>query len=149
MTNEHTFDTTRSLQELEGRDWGEPGYPSSLVMECHRLRRVPLKDFTDEDLARLIQQDISLLYLVPLALSALRARPCSNGELGDAQLLRSVLDLPADFWRSNPELANEMVEIIRDLPARIATLEDFECIGVSSALEKGSPVFFQRSGLAP
>lgn len=149
MTNEYTFDTTRSLQELEGRDWGEPDFPSSLVTECHRLRRVPLRDFTDEDLARMLRQDISLPYLVPLALSALRARPCSNGELGDAQLLRSVLDLPADFWRSNPELANEMVEIIRDLPTRIATLEDFECIGVSGALEKGSPVFFQRSGLAP
>jgi hypothetical protein len=38
-------DASKSLQELEGTDWGEPDYPSHLVKTCHRLRRKPLQEF--------------------------------------------------------------------------------------------------------
>jgi hypothetical protein len=36
------FDRNKSLQQLEGEDWGEPTYDSHLVTGCHRLHRVPL-----------------------------------------------------------------------------------------------------------
>jgi len=58
----------KALEEFDGQDWGEPTYQSNLVIACHRLRRVPLKDFTADDLGRLIGQKSSLDYLVPLAL---------------------------------------------------------------------------------
>lgn len=35
----------KTLQELEGLDWGEPNYGSHLVTEAHRLWRIPLKQF--------------------------------------------------------------------------------------------------------
>jgi hypothetical protein len=40
------IDFSRTLQDLEGVDWGEPTYNSHLVVECHRLRRVPLDRLT-------------------------------------------------------------------------------------------------------
>ena len=62
----------KSLEELEASDWGEPTYDSYLVTTIHRLRRVPLRQFSVEDLRIMIGQDIGLQYLVPLALEHLR-----------------------------------------------------------------------------
>lgn len=53
----HRFDRNKSLEQLEGQDWGEPTYDSHLVTECHRLRRVPLREFTTENLRIMIRPD--------------------------------------------------------------------------------------------
>ncbi len=55
----------KSLQELEHSDWGEPTYDSHLVTTIHRLRRVPLRQYTVEDLRIMIGQNIGLQYLIP------------------------------------------------------------------------------------
>jgi hypothetical protein len=55
------FNRRKSLQELERDGWGQPDYDSHLVQTCHRLRRVPLADFTTEDLRIMIGQKIGLL----------------------------------------------------------------------------------------
>lgn len=47
-------DRERLLQELQGVDWGEPDYPSHLVITCHRLHRTPLRDFEVVDLRMMI-----------------------------------------------------------------------------------------------
>ena len=74
------IDHNKSLQDLEGKDWGEPTYDSHLVTECHRLRRVPLREFTAESLRVLIGQQIGLPYLVPMALEMLQADPFTEGD---------------------------------------------------------------------
>ena len=61
----------KSLQQLDGQDWGEPAFDSRLVVECHRLRRVPLRDFTVENLRITIGQSIGLEHLVTLVLERL------------------------------------------------------------------------------
>ena len=68
----------KSLQDLEGVDWGEPTFPSHLVTTCHRLHRTPLQDFTVEDLRIMIGQQMGLPYLVPLALERLRVNPFAS-----------------------------------------------------------------------
>lgn len=93
----------KSLQELEGEDWGEPGYPSYLVTECHRLRRVPLQEFGPEDLRIMIGQQIGVEYFVPLALEQLTANPWISGDLYDGDLLVSVLGLPYSYWQQYPQ----------------------------------------------
>ena len=47
---------------------GNAAYDSSLVKNCYRLRRVPLKHFRIEDLRLMIGQEIGLKYLLPIAL---------------------------------------------------------------------------------
>lgn len=93
----------QTLEELDGQDWGEPTYQSNLVIDCHRLRHVPLKDFTDGDLGRLIGQKISLDFLVPLALMRLSADPFA-GDLYNGDILERLISLPADFWLGHPDL---------------------------------------------
>ncbi len=74
------FNRRKSLQELERDGWGQPDYDSHLVQTCHRLRRVPLADFTTEDLRIMIGQKIGLLFLVPLALEKLEEDPLTEGD---------------------------------------------------------------------
>jgi len=105
------FDRSKSLQQLEGEDWGEPTYHSHLVKECHRLRRVPLCDFTVEDLRIMIGQSIGLEYLVPLALERLQADPYAEGDYYPGDLLVNVLRSDARFWRRQPEFGQQLVTI--------------------------------------
>ena len=76
------FNRRKSLQELERDGWGQPDYDSHLVQTCHRLRRVPLADFTTEDLRIMIGQKIGLLNTsLPFAF-ILQMRPYSAERLG-------------------------------------------------------------------
>ena len=104
-------DTSKSLQELEGQDWGEPSYPSHLVTECHRLRRVPLQELSPEDLRLLIGQEISLPYLVPLALDYLQDDPFVSGRNYPGDLLEFLLLVPRSFWSSNDELHRRAIAV--------------------------------------
>jgi hypothetical protein len=121
------FDRSKSLQQLEGEDWGEPTYNSHLVRECHRLRRISLRDFTIENLRIMIGQNISLKYLVPLALERLRADPYAEGDFYPGDLLVNVLRSDAEFWRRNQELKRQLVAIVEraiEVPETHAANED-------------------------
>ena len=91
-----------SLQELDGVDWGGPPYPSSLVENCHRLRRVPLKDFDDADLRIMIGQDINLEYLVPLALDRVEEDPWLCASFYDGDMLWYLIKR-TDYWPGHAE----------------------------------------------
>src|SRR4030095_4785621 len=47
-------DVSKSLEQLDGQRWDDPEWESNLVLECHRLRRVPLRELTPANLRILI-----------------------------------------------------------------------------------------------
>jgi len=118
---------SKTLQELDGVDWGEPAYHSSLVVNCHRLRRVPLRDFTIEDLDLMIRQEISLNWLIPVALQRLADDPwVAEVEFffpGD--LLRTVLEVPQEFWKQHDDLRQQLIEVLKSATVQIDLEEDF------------------------
>ena len=120
------FDRSKSLQQLEGRDWGEPTFDSHLVTECHRLHRVPLSDFTVEDLRITIGQDIGLEYLLPLALERLQDDPFAEGAHYPCDLLVSVLGAKSQFWRAHPELQDRLVGIADRALSAFPDMTDIE-----------------------
>ena len=85
------LDLSRSLEELEGLDWGAPTYDSYLVTTCHALRKKPLREFGVEDLRIMIGQNIGLPFLLPLALEVLKKEPLAAGDYYDGDLLAAVL----------------------------------------------------------
>ena len=97
------IDRSKSLQELEQQDWGEPTYHSSLVTTCHRLRRKPLNQFTVGDLQIMIGQQISLPILVPLALERLEDEPLAEGRYYPGDLLGAVLKIDERFWSNHAD----------------------------------------------
>jgi len=109
-------DRRKSLQDLEGHDWGEPQYPSYLVRTCHALHRKPLQDFTMEDLRIMIGQNISLDYLVPLALEQLQQDPFASGDFYPGDLLQSVLKIQPEFWQKRPDIRRAVEHIIAQIP---------------------------------
>ena len=106
-------DRTKSLQQLDGKDWGEPTYFSSLVVECHRLRRIRLNDFTIENLRIMISQKINLEYLIPIALEHLHSNPLVEGKYYPGDLLDAVVKTTDEFWLSYPELRDEVAAIAK------------------------------------
>lgn len=102
----------KTLQELEGHDWGEPNFPSHLVITCHTLRRKPLRDFTVEDLRIMIGQNIGLNYLIPLAIEQLRRDPLVAGSFYEGDLLVAVLRAESGFWQGQPRLRSAVLEIV-------------------------------------
>jgi contact-dependent growth inhibition (CDI) system CdiI-like immunity protein len=73
-------DRRKTLQDLDGQDWGEPTFPSHVVTECHRLHKTQLSDFRVEDLRLMIGQQFCLPYLLPLAIEHLQRAPLVQGD---------------------------------------------------------------------
>jgi hypothetical protein len=121
-----------TLEELDGQDWGEPSYPSSLAIDCHRLRHGPLKDFTDGDLGRLIRQKFSLDFLVPMTLMRLMEDPFA-GDIYNGEMIVVLLSLPADFWLTHPDLRLSLKVAIAKAQRLNANQGAFSC-GVDDAL---------------
>jgi hypothetical protein len=90
---------------------GGPTYDSYLVTTIHRLRRVPLRQFTVEDLRIMIGQNIGLKYLVPLALEHLRKDPLAKRDFYPGGLLKMVLTADPNFWGDHPQWRKEIDEI--------------------------------------
>ena len=92
-----------SVEELENSFWGDPEYNSHLVVSCHRLRKVPLKNLDAENLRMLIGQKIGLKYLVPLAIDFLEKDPFCSGDFYNGALLAVVLSIENDYWYESEE----------------------------------------------
>jgi hypothetical protein len=61
------------------------------MRRCHALRTKPIDELAVEDLRLMIQQQIGLQYLVPIALQNLRENPLAEGDLYPGDLLVAVL----------------------------------------------------------
>ena len=93
----------KTLESLENDFWSKPDYESHLVTRCHELRKIPLSNFTTEDLRLMIGQQISLDYLIPLALEKLTIDLFAEGNFFEGDLLKNVLAIDTEFWNRNKE----------------------------------------------
>ncbi len=113
---------SKCLEELEGRKLERPEYDSNLIKECVRLWSVPISELSIENLRMLIGQNLGLKYLVPVALDILSENPFVAGNMYKGDLLVNLVKIPDDFWRSNLELNNQLVEIKSDLEEVVETI---------------------------
>jgi hypothetical protein len=82
------------------------------MRRCHALRSKPIDEFTIEDLRLMIQQQIGLRYLVPIALQHLRKDPLAEGDFYPGDLLAAILRVAGDFWQQKPDLNRELRNVI-------------------------------------
>jgi CDI immunity proteins len=106
------IERNKSLQELEKQEWRNDDFSSSLVLTCSALRRKSLREFTVEDLRIMIGQNLSLSYLVPLALEHLQHDPFVAGDFFPGDLLANVLKIQPSFWRMRPDLRLAVEDIV-------------------------------------
>lgn len=100
-----------TIEELQGQVWEQPDFDSSLVSTCHRLRKKPIGEFTVEDLRLMIGQNIGTEHLMPRALDMLDQDPFIWDYHYPGELLKSVLDLPEDYWREHPKQLEKTLSI--------------------------------------
>jgi hypothetical protein len=135
------LDVNKSLEQLEGDDWGEPNYDSHLVIECHRLRRVPLREFTAENFRIMIGQQIGLRFLVPLALDLLRSDCFIAGDYYAGDLLAAALRVDGVFWREHPDLRRQANEIVERAFALLPSLDECDRRTAEKALTEAHRIF--------
>ena len=82
----------KTLENLEKDFWGKPDFDSHLVTRCYELRKLPLDNFTTEDLRIMIGQEIGLDYLIPLAIEVLTIDLFAEGDFFEGDLLKNVLE---------------------------------------------------------
>ena len=109
-----------SLEVIENDYWGIPDFDSHIVIECHRLRKVPVSDLKPEDIRLLVSQNIGLAILIPLSLDLLSESPLLEVEHFRGDLLRSVCNIYRTYWNEHEEqyeryrtLANKAIREMR------------------------------------
>jgi CDI immunity proteins len=118
------FDRSKSLQELEEHDWGDPApTDSSLVAKCMQLRRKPLAEFTAGDLRIMIGEQISLSYLIGLAVEHLELDPFVEATFYPGDLLCAVVRLDEDFWINHPDSLERLRPIVKKAVKTAASSE--------------------------
>jgi hypothetical protein len=130
------FDRSKSLQELEQDDWGEPTYDSFAVTTAHRLRRKPLAEFTVEDIRIMIGQGIGLLFLIPLAVEHLEEEPLAAGDYYPGALLQAVLRDGEVFWAGHPGFSLRVQKIVDRVKELLPSLDEINRGTVLEVLAK-------------
>jgi hypothetical protein len=116
-------DDQRTLEELEGVDWGAPASaPTSMLARCRALRRVPLSMLSPGDLRLLLGQRIGLEYLVPKALELVAERPLQEADYYPGDLLSVLLRIDKAFWESHPTELHWLLSILRLAIERYGTI---------------------------
>jgi hypothetical protein len=135
------FDRSKSLQQLEDSDWGEPTYDSHLVTTVHQLRRKPLNEFSVEDLRIMIGQGIGLPFLVPLAVEQLEQNPLAGSDLFEGDLLYAVLRVSESYWAGHPAFSQRMGNVLACIKNILPALGESDQRVLQSVLQRVAPIF--------
>jgi hypothetical protein len=91
----------KTLENLEKNVWANHNSYYRLVNRVSALRKVPLSDFSVEDMRLMIGQNEGLDYLIPLAIEALTNDVLAEGDMYEGDLLQSVVLINPVFWKKN------------------------------------------------
>jgi len=111
------MDRSKTLEELDGQRWGDPPADSTgLIDNVHRLRQIPLREMTDDDIRELLLQNVGSDWLVEVALDRLADDPMA-GDLYPGDLLHAVLQTEAGYWDSHPDQLMRLWDVRQTLAA--------------------------------
>jgi hypothetical protein len=105
-------DDHRTLEELDGENWGEPATaPTPMVARCRRLRRTPLYKLNHGDVRLLISQKIGLKYLVPKALALVGEDTLFEADMYPGDVLCALLRIDEGYWSQNPAERKRLADL--------------------------------------
>lgn len=104
----------KMLEHLEKEVWPKVDLNTHLGTRTSKLRKVPLNEFSIEDLRIMIGQNFSLPYLIPLAIDRLRENVLAEGDLYPGDLLVAVTSTESDFWNKNLNYKEKLARLISD-----------------------------------
>lgn len=125
---EPTFDTSKSLEQLENDYWSEPSYSSYLVKTCHELRKKRLSEFTNEDFRIMIGQNIGLKYLIPLVSLLLKENILTEGDMYEGDILTNVLKVKNEYWQQYPDIRQSIIDIVSKQEHKLESFDTLPAI---------------------
>ena len=105
----------KNLQQLE-KDFPNEILPKEklpLLPREKAFSKIPLEDFSIEQLCFMILHGLGLKFLIPMAIEILTENPFAEGENIGYSLLDSVLGIKPSFWQKNPDLYRKTEEILQ------------------------------------
>ena len=97
----------------------------------------------------MIGQQMSLPYLLPLALELLHVGPFTAGDFYEGDLLENVLRIEAPFWREHQYLYRVAAEIAERTFSLFSTLDVIEHQTRQESFTKAYGVFQQAQPTVP
>jgi|GEM_PF-287058 len=134
-----SIESDKTLEELEGEDWGEQRFPSYVVTTCVQMRRKPLRELSDEEIRLALGQQMGVRFLLPIALQRLQSDPLVRGDMYEGALLKNVLDVATPAVATEDCLADldRMVERFEHAAAEMDQVWREECLpAIASAIEQ-------------
>jgi hypothetical protein len=117
----------KSFEILLNQNWGDSSNaPTNLVKRCIELSKVPVDNFTLEDLRVMIGQQFGLQYLIPLAIEKLQDNIFVDTELYEGDLLENVLKIDTSYWNNNENYWTQLNDLIKD------KLQDLKELGIDT-----------------
>jgi len=106
---ERRTDFELSIEQLEGTCWEDPGpNATTLVEECHALRKKALCTLTDDELRLAVGQEMGFPYLLDLAFERLAEDPLLDTGCFPGDLLANLIRMTDDAWTVRPELRRKL-----------------------------------------
>jgi len=120
MTTDRAPDFSRSLQELESSDWGDPKPDDTLMVRTlHALRRKPVSSLTDEELRLAVSQRVGESFVVLRAIERLEQDPLLQGDCYPGDILSALIRQTSEaVWDSAPQLKNKLTALYKRALAR-------------------------------
>jgi len=104
-------DFTRSIEDLEGCEWHNPGSAETpLIAECYALRKKPLRDLTNDELNLAVGQQIGFPFVLDLAFDRLASNPLLDCGCYPGDLLANLVRAPEKVWDERPALHKKLAE---------------------------------------
>ena len=92
----------KSIKQLEKDYSTDPSeFPTGLVENCYKYRKIPIEDLNIEQLRLLISQNIGIEYIIGIVLKTLERNVIAEGNLYEGDLLNAVSKIPSEFWNKN------------------------------------------------
>ena len=115
-------DIANTIEAIENVFWGEPEFPSSLIIKCHSLRKKDLDLFEIEDYRLLVGQNIGLEIIMPRAMIILRRDLFAEGHFYKGDLLKVVLTSDQTYWNNHPDTRQEIISLFKQNVSTLKTL---------------------------
>lgn len=112
MKLEHNW-RYKSIENLEKDYWGDvPQDQTGIIQRVYRLRKLPLDEFTIDDIRFLIIQHTGFPYILVLAIEFLKDNLYAEGNYYEGDLLSAVIAIKPDYWMPYQELWTEINHLI-------------------------------------
>ena len=105
-------DRSRSLQELDGEDWGDPRTAETpMIGRVLALRRKPLDALTVGEVRLAVGQKVGFPLTLELAIDRLRPDPLVEGDHYPGDLLAALLRLDEKDWDGRDDHRAELAKL--------------------------------------